>query len=158
LNQKEQQRLMVLNQVERSDLTGEQAGVLLGLGLRQVRGLLVAYIKEGGAALAHGNRGRHPVHALSEETRNQVVALDQGRYAGFNHHYLTELLAEREGLAMSRSSVRRILATAGLRSSRHRRPAKHRCRRERYPQDGMLLQIDGSQHDWLEGRGPYRDA
>ena len=94
---------MVLNQVERSDLTGEQAGVLLGLGLRQVRRLLAAYRKEGGAALAHGNRGRRPVHALSEETRNQVVALAQGRYAGFNHHHLTELLAEREGLAMSRS-------------------------------------------------------
>ena len=155
MNQKEQQRLMVLNQVERSDLTGEQAGVLLGLGLRQVRRLLVAYRKEGGPALAHGNRGRRPVHALSEETRNQVVALAQGRYAGFNHHHLTELLAEREGLAMSRSSVWRILTTAGLRSSRHRRPAKHRCRRERYPQEGMLLQIDGSQHDWLEGRGPY---
>jgi transposase len=155
LNQKEQERLMVLNHVERSDLTGAQAAVLMGLGLRQVRRLLAAYRKEGGAALAHGNRGRRPVHALSEEIRNQVVALAQGRYAGFNHHHLTELLAEREGLAMSRSSVWRILTAAGLRSSRHRRPAKHRCRRERYPQEGMLLQIDGSQHDWLEGRGPY---
>ena len=146
---------MVLNQVEQGELTGEQAAELMGLGLRQVRRLLASYRKEGGAALAHGNRGRRPVRALSEEIRNQVVALAQGRYAGFNHHHLTELLAEREGLAMSRSSVWRILTTAGLRSSRHRRPAKHRCRRERYPQEGMLLQIDGSQHDWLEGRGPY---
>ena len=155
MNQKEQQRLMVLNQVERGELTGEQAAELMGLGLRQVRRLLASYRKEGGAALAHGNRGRRPVHALSEEIRNQVVALAQGRYAGFNHHHLTELLAEREGLAMSRSSVWRILTAAGLRSSRYRRPAKHRCRRERYPQEGMLLQIDGSRHDWLEGRGPY---
>jgi transposase len=113
LNLKEQQRLMVLNQVERGEVTGEQAGVLMGLGLRQVRRLLAAYRKEGGAALAHGNRGRRPVHALSEEIRNQVVALAQGRYAGFNHHHLTELLAEREGLAMSRSSVWRILTTPG---------------------------------------------
>ena len=146
---------MVLNQVEQGEITGEQAAELMGLGLRQVRGLLASYRKEGGAALAHGNRGRRPVRALSEEIRNQVVALAQGRYAGFNHHHLTELLAEREGLAMSRSSVWRILTTAGLRSSRHRRPAKHRRRPERYPQEGMLLQIDGSQHDWLEGRGPY---
>jgi transposase len=155
LNEKEQQRLMVLNQVERGELSGEDASVLMGLGLRQVRRLLAAYRKEGGAALAHGNRGRRPVHALSEEIRKRVVALAQGRYEGFNHHHLTELLAEREGLVVSRSSVWRILTATGLRSSRHRRPAKHRCRRVRYPQEGMLLQIDGSQHDWLEGRGPY---
>jgi hypothetical protein len=83
------------------------------------------------------------------------VDLARGRYEGFNHHHLTELLAEQEGLVVSRSSVWRILTAAGLKSSRHRRPAKHRCRRERYSQEGMLLQIDGSQHDWLEGRGPY---
>ncbi len=155
LNQREQQRLMVLNRVERGEITGVDAAVLMGLGLRQVRRLLAAYRREGGAALAHGNRGRRPVHTLSEDIRRQVVELARGRYEGFNHHHLTELLAEREGLELSRSSVWRILTTAGLKSSRHRRPAKHRCRRERYPQEGMLLQIDGSQHDWLEGRGPY---
>ncbi len=155
LNQREQQRLKVLNQVERSELSGEDAAVLMGLGLRQVRRLLAAYRREGGAALAHGNRGRRPVHALSDEIRRQVVDLARGRYEGFNHHHLTELLAEQEGLVVSRSSVWRILTAAGLKSSRHRRPAKHRCRRERYSQEGMLLQIDGSQHDWLEGRGPY---
>jgi len=146
---------MVLNHVERGELTGEDSAVLMGLGLRQVRRLLAAYRKDGGAALAHGNRGRRPVHALSEEIRKQVVALAQVRYEGFNHHHLTELLAEREGLVVSRSSVWRILTAAGLRSSRHRRPPRHRCRRVRYPQEGMLLQIDGSQHNWLEGRGRY---
>ncbi len=127
----------------------------MGRGLRQVRRLLAAYRREGGAALAHGNRGRRPVHTLSEEIRRQVVELARGCYEGFNHHHLTELLAEREGLELSRSSVWRILTAAGLKSSRHRRPAKHRCRRERYPQQGMLLQIDGGQRDCLEGRGPY---
>ena len=155
LNRKEQQRLMVLNQVERGDLTGKQAAALMGLCLRQMRRLLAAYRKEGATALAHGNRGCRPVHALSGETRKQVIALAQGRYAGFNHHHLTELLAEMEGLVLSRSSVWRILTAAGLRSPRQRRSPKHRCRRERYPQEGMLLQIDGSHHDWLEGRGPY---
>ncbi len=155
MNQKEQQRLMVLNQVEREDLTGEQAAKLVGLSLRQVRRLLAAYREEGAAALAHGNRSRRPVHALSEETKKRVIALAQDPYAGFNHHHLTELLAEREGLVVSRPSVWRILSSAGLKSPRQRRPAKHRCRRERYPQEGMLLQIDGSRHDWLEGRCPY---
>ncbi len=155
MNQKEQQRLMVLNQVERGDLTGKQAVALVGLSLRQIRRLLAAYRKEGAAALAHGNRGRRPIHALSEEVKKQVKALAQDPYAGFNHHHLTELLAERQGLVLSRSSVWRILTGAGLRSPRRRRPPRHRCRRERYPQEGMLLQVDGSRHDWLEGRGSY---
>jgi len=51
--------------------------------------------------------------------------------------------------------VRRILLQGGIRSPRKRRPPKHRSRRERYPKEGMLLQIDGSRHDWLEGRGPW---
>ena len=65
------------------------------------------------------------------------------------------LLAEREDIALSRSSVRLILFGAGIRIPRKRRPPKHRSRRERYPQEGMILQTDGSHHDWLEGRGPY---
>jgi len=105
LNAKEQQRAMVLNQVERRELTGQQAAALVGLSLRQVRRLLAGCRKEGAAALAHGNRGRPPVHRLPEECREQVVALAQGRYLGLNHHHLQELLVEREQLALIRSSV-----------------------------------------------------
>ena len=76
-------------------------------------------------------------------------------YAGFNHTHLTEMLAEREGIRLSRSTIRRVLLAGGTRSPRRRRAPKHRSRRERYPQEGMLLQIDGSQHDWLQGRGPH---
>ena len=146
---------MVLNQVERGGLTGKQAAGLVGLSVRQVRRLLAAYRKEGIAALAHGNRGRRPAHALTEETRKRVVVLAQGPYAGCNHHHLQDLLEEREGIRVSRPTLWRVLTAAGLRSPRRRRPPQHRCRRERYPQEGMLLQVDGSRHDWLEGRGPY---
>jgi hypothetical protein len=51
--------------------------------------------------------------------------------------------------------VRRILLAAGIKSPGKRRSPKHRSRRERYPEEGMLLQTDASRHDWLEGRGPY---
>lgn len=155
MNQKEQQRVMVLNWAERRELVGREAAGLMALSLRQVRRLLAAYRREGVAAIAHGNRGRRPAHAVGEEVRQCVVALAQGPYAGCNHYHLTEILVEREGLSLSRSTVRRILMVAGLKSPRRRRPPKHRCRRERYPQEGMLLQVDGSRHDWLEGRGPY---
>ena len=70
--------------------------------------------------MAHGNRGRRPSTATSPETQEQVTALAKGRYAGFNRSHLTELLAEREGVRLSRSTVRRVLLAGGVRSPRRR--------------------------------------
>lgn len=155
LNKKEQRRLVVLNQVEIGKMPGRQAAEVLGFSLRHVRRTLAAYRREGAAALAHGNRGRKPHNTLNENLRKQVVELAQSTYAGCNVQHFTELLEEREKISLSRSSVRLILLKAGIKGPRKRRPPKHRSRRERYPKEGMLLQTDGSRHDWLEGRGPY---
>jgi transposase len=155
LSKKEQNRLMVLNRVEQGMMTTRQAGEILGLSLRQVKRILGRYRREGAAALAHGNRGRKPRHTLDAGMKKQVLELFQTVYKGCNHQHFTELLAEREEINLSRSSVRRILLEAGIRSPRKRRAPKHRSRRERYPREGMLLQIDGSRDDWLEGRGLY---
>ena len=154
LNKKEQNRLMVLNGVEVGKVIAREAAEVLGLSLRHVRRILAAYRKEGARALAHGNRGRKPHNALDDGLKRRVLELAQSTYAGCNTQHFTELLAEREGIAISRSWVRLILLQVGIRSPRRRRPPKHRSRRERYPREGMLLQIDGSHHDWLEGRGP----
>jgi len=154
LNSKEQKRLRVLNQVEMKQYTGKEAAAMLDLSLRQVRRLLTAYRKEGAAALAHGNRGRRPPNARGDALKKQVLELYQGKYAGFNFLHFTESLAERENICLSRSSVRNILQAVEIQSPVKRRAPKHRSRRERYPQEGMLLQIDASPHDWLQGRGP----
>ncbi len=132
LNRKEQQRVMVLNRVERRELTAAQAGELMGLSVRQVRRLVAAYRRDGVGAIAHGNRGRRPPHTVSEAIRERVVALAVGPYDGANHTHLTELMAEREGLYLSRSTVRRVLLKAGIKTPRQHRPPKHRRRRERY--------------------------
>ncbi len=155
LNKKEQKRVLVLNQVIAGQTTAEAAAELLGLSERQVWRILAAYRKEGAAALVHGNRGRKPVNALEAGLRDRVLELAKTKYAGFNHQHLTEKLKEVEEIAIGRASVRRILVEGGMVSPRRRRPPKHRSRRERYPKEGMLLQVDGSRHDWLEGRGPY---
>jgi len=154
LNKKEQRRAMVLCEVEKGLMTGAQAARVMGVSLRHTRRLLAASRQEGVGALAHGNRGRTPPNAIGTVTRERVLMLARTRYAGFNIQHFSEILAEREGVAVSRSSVRSILLAAGLPGPRKRRPPKHRSRRQRYPKEGMLLQIDGSPHDWLEGRGP----
>ncbi len=156
LNLKEQKRSLVLNRINQGKLNGEEAGALLGLSVRHVRRMLADYREDGAGALAHGNRGRPSTHRIEEGQRSRIVSLAQGEYAGVNQQHFTELLTEREQLPVSRSTVRRVLAEAGIASPRHhrRRRRKHRTRRERYSQEGMLLQIDGSPHDWLEARGP----
>ena len=154
LNRKEQNRVIVLNQVESKQLGMGQAATILNISERQAWRLLAAYRREGAGGLAHGNRERKPVNALPEGLRLQVIELAGVKYKGFNHTHLTEKLSECENLHLSRSSVRSLLLQNGIRSPRKRRPPKHRSRRERYPQEGMLLQTDGSDHDWLEGRGP----
>ena len=131
-----------------------QAAELLGISERQLRRVLAAYRKEGAAALVHGNRGRKPGNAIPEDVAAAAVLLASGKYAGFNHSHFTEVLAEREGIHLSRQTLSRILNRHGLSSTRQHRPPKHRVRRERMPQEGMLLQIDGSHHPWLEDRGP----
>jgi transposase len=155
LNSKEQTRLGVLNQVIAGQITVVAAAGLLSLSERQTRRILAAYRKEGAAALAHGNRGRTPPNTLPLELCQRVVALAKSTYAGINHQHLCELLAEREAITISRPSLRRLLLGAGLPSQRKRRVPKHRRRRERYAQEGMLLQIDGSRHQWLGAEGPW---
>ena len=154
LSAKEQNRLQILNGVLQQYGTIKEAALLLGVSERQGWRLLAAYRKEGAQGLVHKNRGRLPPNATPETVPPQVVTLARERYQGINHTQLTELLAEREGLKLCRPTVRRLLVRAGLPSPRQRRPPKHRCRRPRMPQEGMLLQLDGSHHPWLEDRGP----
>ena len=154
MNRKEQNRLVVMNQIEGKKLTVDKAATLLELSPRHVWRILTGYRTEGASALAHGNRGRKPVNAIEGGLRRKIVELASGKYYGFNQQHFTEKLAEKEGINLSRSTVRRILLTRGIKSPQKRRAPKHRSRRERYPQEGQLLQTDGSPHDWLEGRGP----
>jgi transposase len=154
LTTKEQRRLIVLNHLAAGALTNAGAAEMLGMSVRQLQRLHAEYRKTGAAAVAHGNRGRRPAHTLDPELARRVVELATDKYAGFNQQHLTEMLNEREGVQLSRPTVHRILTRAGVRVPRHRRPSKHRQRRDRYAREGMLLQLDASRHDWLEGRGP----
>ena len=155
LTTREQNRLQTLNGVLEKHWPMREAAEVMGVSERQGWRILAAYRKEGAAALAHGNRGRTPANATPPALCQQVVTLTRERYSGVNHTHLAELLAEREGITISRSTLRRLLIGAGLPSPRRGRSPRHRCRRQRMPQEGMLLQMDGSHHRWLENRGPW---
>ena len=154
MEQFEEARRYVLDRVIAGDLQTAQAAEILGISERHAWRLLAAYRARGAPALEHGNRGRRPYNALPADVASAVVRLATARYPGANHTHLAELLWENEGLDVSSRTVHRILARAGIPSPRRRRPPEHRVRRERMPREGMLLQVDGSHHAWLEERGP----
>jgi len=152
---KEQQRVHLLTRLLAGELTVPDVAQLAGLSERQVWRMKRAFLARGPAALVHANRGRPSPRRLDDALRARIVKLAAEDYDGANDSFLAELLAEREGIRVSRVMVRRILRAAGRPSARPRRAPKHRSRRERMPQAGLLLQLDGSRHDWLEGRGPW---
>jgi len=155
LSQKQLQRIVVIENAVEGRISVEQAAELLQLSARQVKRLKQRFRAGHAEWVQHGNHGRQPANRVAEQVRAGVVALAQGNYAGFNDSHLRDKLAQEQNLVLGRSTVRRILRQAGLGSPQKRRPPKYRKRRERRPQEGMLLQVDASRHAWLEQRGPY---
>ncbi len=154
LTVKEQKRLMVLVELEAGRLTGCEVADVLGVSLRHTWRLMAAFRQQGAAGLSHGNRGREPANKLPQATRKRIVALAQERYADYNDTHFTEKLEQLHEIVVSRSTLRRLRRSIGQGSPRKRRAPRYRKRRPRYGQRGMVLQLDGSPHDWLEGRGP----
>src|SRR5579863_58467 len=154
LNSQEQKRITILNQHLQGELSVAQVASVLNCTQRHVYRLKASYRASGAEAMMHGNRGKRSPRRISEEIRKRVSSLVQGKYAGCNQHHVRDLLEEREGIQLSRASVRRILHEAGVWVVQPVTGPKHRLRRPRYRQEGQLLQIDASPHDWLQGRGP----
>jgi len=158
LSQKELQRVAVISRCVKGELACARAAGLLCLSERQIKRLKKRLREDGEAALAHANRGRPSHRRLPQALRARIVQLARGPYAGFNDHHLCEKLVECEGISLSRETLRRLLRQQGLGSPRKRRAPAHRQRRVRSAQLAELVQLDGSPHDWLEGRGPLLTA
>jgi transposase len=158
LSQKELQRVAVISRCVKGELACARAAGLLCLSVRQIKRLKKRMREDGEAALAHANRGRPSRRRLPQAVRERIVQLSRGTYAGFNDHHLCEKLVECEGISLSRETLRRLLRQQGLGSPRKRRAPAHRQRRVRSAQLAELVQLDGSPHDWLEGRGPLLTA
>jgi transposase len=153
-NMKDIKRIYVVQQVEDKKMTGREASDQLGLSIRQVRRLMVKYREKGAAGLIHGNRGRPAHNRMEEGIRVKIQGLAEEEYKDYNDSHFTEELVDEYGLRVSRSTVRRIRREMGQKSPRKHRTPRHRSSRERKAKAGMMLQADGSRHDWLEGRGP----
>src|SRR5271165_2631541 len=152
MSKRERERLVVMAGIQRGELTLVQARELMGLGYRQTKRVWRRYRDHGDAGLVHRLRGRPSARRKPEKVRAQVLALYQDeRYADFGPTLLAEHL-ERRGIEVDHETVRRWLLGAGKWTLRRRRQ-KHRQWRERKACFGEMVQLDGSHHDWFEGRG-----
>jgi transposase len=154
MSEREWKRLDGVERVQGGLLSNGEAAAVLGISARQMRRVRERVGELGHNGVQHGNTGRAPVNRVGEQVRARVVELRLDKYTGFNDQHFTEKLAEVEGLVLSRATVRRMLRAAGISSKRQRRAPVHRRRRARRAQAGMMILWDGSQHPWLEERGP----
>jgi transposase len=151
MSQRELTRLEVIQRVKRKTLRQRQAAELLSLSVRQVKRLCKAHQESGAAGLLSKRRGQPSNNRLPEKTINKAQQLLRSRYADFGPTLATEKLAI-EGVSLSVETVRQLLMGAGLwKAKAVRRPVIHQLR-ERRARLGELVQIDGSPHDWFEGR------
>ncbi|GEO86720.1 MULTISPECIES: ISNCY family transposase [Alphaproteobacteria] len=153
MSERDLQRIEVLSKVVSGRMTTVSAAHVLDLSERQVRRLLERMRTGGAASIRHKAIGRPSNNRISDGVRDYAVALVHERYADFGPTLATEKLAERDGLFVSRETVRNWMVDAGIWLSRKQRRTFHRprLRREAY---GELVQIDGSEHRWFEDRGP----
>jgi len=151
---KEQARSEVLRLYVEGHIKQKEVARRLGLSTRQVRNLVRAYRRDGAAGLVHGHRGRPSNRRLREEVKQAALALVRERYADFGPTLAHEKLTEEYGFSMSDETLRQWMIADGLWQPKSRKLKRHHPIRERRPRTGELIQIDGSPHDWFEGRAP----
>ena len=153
MSRKERKRLTVMAGVTEEELTLVQAAELMGVGYRQSKRIWKRYQADGDAGLVHRLRGQPSARRKPAALRAQALArYAEERYADFGPTLMAEQLAK-EKLVVDHETLRRWRLAEGQHTVRRRKQV-HRQWRERKPSFGAMVQLDGSHHDWFEGRGP----
>lgn len=152
MSAKELNRLEVMQKLSEKRMSQKEAGTILDLGTRQIKRLLKAYRQKGAAGLVSKHRGRKGNHRLPERVKKQALNLLKTQYRGFGPTLAHEKLVEKDKLKLSDESVRQLMIEEGLWKPRKAKKVVTHHLRERRACFGELVQIDGSPHDWFEGR------
>jgi transposase len=154
MSEKEMNRLEVIKAIEEKRMTQEQASQRLGISTRQVKRLYRDYRERGAGGMMNKMRGKASHNQLKESVVQRVVDLVLERYRDFGPTLATEKLVELHGITISDESVRKIMIAEGIWKQRRKRKYRVFQMRERRAVFGELIQIDGSDYDWFEGRSP----
>ncbi len=151
IRQKELKRLHVIHKVIEGVLTQVEAAGILSLSERQIGRIVKRIREEGDKGIQHRSRGKESNRRLPKKLIERVVWLYQNKYQGFGPTLTAEKLFELEGIHVSKETVRMYLLEAGQWQKSHK-VRTHRQWRERKDHCGEMVQMDGSHHDWFEGR------
>jgi transposase len=152
MSQDELKRLHIIRKAIEKRIKQHEAAALLGVSPRQIRRLVRRVKEESDKGIIHRSRGKHSHHAIEGGLRQRALGLCKSIYAGFNPTLASEKLFERNKITVSRETLRQWFIREGL-PYETRRARPHRKWRERKAHCGQMLQMDGSHHDWFEGRG-----
>lgn len=153
MSQRDDDSLALIKQLSDGRLSASDVAERLDLSRRQVFRLLHRYRASGDGGLIHRLKGRPSNHGYPKELRDQVIKLYWQQYRDYGPTLFTERLTEDFKICVDHETIRRwLMAVGGTNVQRKKRP--HRSRRERRSALGDLVQFDGSEHDWFEGRGP----
>lgn len=153
MSMQERERLVVVREIVERKLCQKAASERLGIGVRQIKRLVQRWRAEGDSGLVSRQRGRASNNRLGSGTMAEVERLLQEQYTDFGPTLAAEKMFECNGLKVSRETVRKVQMRLKLHKAKTRRAARVFQSRERRPRFGELIQIDGSPHDWFEGRG-----
>lgn len=154
MSAKELNRFEVMQRLSEKRMSQREAAGMLNLSVRQIKRLLKAYRQKGAAGLVSKHRGRKGNNRLAEEVKKQALSLLKTKYKGFGPTLAHEKLVEKEKLKLSDESVRKLMIEEELWKPRKAKKVVIHQLRERRACFGELIQIDGSPHDWFEGRAP----
>ena len=155
LTMKEVNRLKVIQECMDGRIRVEEAAQILKRTPRSVYRMLAKVREKGPEGILHGNRDRVSPKRIRDNVRKRLVKLALEKYRDINDTHFCEILSRNEGITIGRETLRGILRREQIPPKRKVRRRKYRSRRERKEAFGMMLQIDASPHDWLEGRGPW---
>ena len=154
MSHKEITRLETMQRIKDKRMTQKEAARMLNLSIRQIKRLFRAYKAQGAKGLVSTRRGKPSNNRLDAGVAQEALDLIKEKYEDFGPTLAHEKLVEVHHLQLSRESVRRIMIEEGVwKPKRAKEPFAHQMR-ERRACLGELVQIDGSDHDWFEGRAP----
>ena len=153
MNHKEREQLIMFEKIKNKEISKAEAALQLGMTQRWIRKKYKRYVSNGASGLTHQSRNRISAKRWDNKEKDRAIELLQSKWQGFGPTFATEKLKEIESISVSRETLRKVMIQAGIWEANKKR-LRHRKRRERRAMIGLLIQLDGSPHDWFEGRGP----
>jgi len=153
MRQKDLKRLHIIRKAIDKQVKQREAAELLELSQRQIRRLVKRVREESDKGIIHRSRGIESHRAIADKIKHKIFSLCKSIYVGFNPTFASEKLFERNKIKVSRETLRQWFIAEGMPYDK-RKARPHRKWRERRAHCGEMVQMDGSHHNWFEGRGP----